>query len=155
MRLFERIFLLLILVFAIGVFANPLKVVMAKGQLVASSDECKLETKPGESIPSSFPVGKCLKTETQKTYTPASDAENNPGQKGLTAIFVKVVNLLTGIIGSISLIVFIIGALLTIVSEGKEDRLEKGKNAMFYAIIGLIVALMSFIIVSFVQSILY
>lgn len=149
MRTFAHVFLLIILVAALGGFFGT-NVVFAK-------EHCKLQAEDGESIPSTFPVGDCLTTEGQKSFVPTLSADKGElsGEKGIGGILVKAINLLTKIIASIALVVFIIGALLTVTSEGKEDRLEKGKTAMLYAIIGLLVAFFSFIIVTFVQSVLF
>lgn len=150
MRTFARVFLLFSLVAAFsGIFGIDL--------VSANSHPCALKAETGEAIPSSFSVGDCLTADNQKSFVPAPDdnTEKLSGEKGIGGILVKAIDLLTKIIASIALIIFIIGALLTVTSEGKEDRLEKGKTAMLYAIIGLIVAFFSFIIVTFVQSVLF
>jgi len=112
-----------------------------------------------KSIPDSFSVGDCLTVDGQKgsLFVPKKDAnEQKAGQPGLVQnVIIRAIKIFLELIASIALIVFIIGALMTIVSEGKSDRLEKGKNAMVYAVIGLIIAFMSFIIVTFVQSIFF
>lgn len=149
MRTFARVFLLFSLVAALGGILGT--------NVVFAIEPCKLKTEGGETIPSTFPVGDCLTAEGQTSFVPtlSEDKGELSGEKGIGGILVKAINLLTKIIASIALIVFIIGALLTVTSEGKEDRLEKGKTAMFYAIIGLLVAFFSFIIVTFVQSVLF
>lgn len=114
-------------------------------------------------IDEKFEVDNFLKLDDQSSYVPSSkkDASNEgeiaakPAPKGIIAFALNAIDLFIKIIGSIALIIFIAGALLTITSEGKEDKLEKGKSAMIYSLIGLIVALFSFIIVSFVQSIFF
>lgn len=106
-------------------------------------DESK-KTPP--SIPDTFPVTQYLTIEGQSNKVAAG---------GIMKFIVDVIDLLVKIIGSLALIVFIVGALLTIVSEGKEDRLEKGKTAMLYAIYGIVISLMAFVIVAFVQSIFF
>lgn len=126
----------------------------------ASSHPCELKAEKGDAIPSTFPVGDCLTAKDQKSFVPTKKDEDKAkgglsAEKGIGGILIKAIDLLTKIIASIALIIFIIGALLTVTSEGKEDRLEKGKTAMLYAIIGLIVAFFSFIIVTFVQSVLF
>lgn len=73
----------------------------------------------------------------------------------VAAFIVTVIDFLVAVIGSVSLLVFIVGALLTIVSEGQEDRLAKGKQAMIYSLIGLALALAAYLIATFVQSIFY
>lgn len=126
--------------------------------LVFANNHCKLESTPGEAIPSTFPVGDCLTAEGQSSLVPTGDAAGTTtisGSSGIGGILVKAIDLLVKFIASLALIVFIVGALLTVTSEGKEDRLEKGKTAMLYAIVGLLVAGFSFIIVTFVQSVLF
>ena len=108
-----------------------------------------------QSIPSTFDTRQ-LKLYNQKSYVPDGNTANpDPSTTGIIGFLIKVVSLFVKIIASLSLLIFIIGALMAISSEGKEDRLEKGKNAMLYAVIGLVIALFSFIIVAFVQSILF
>ena len=114
---------------------------------------CVLEAQPGETIPGSFSVNKCLKAPGQTSFVPD---KVKVGEHSAAVEFAsKVITIFLGVISSISLIVFILGALLTVTAEGKEDQLEKGKSAMIYAVIGLILALLSFVIVTFVQSILF
>lgn len=145
--------LVVILTTALGV-----NITHAQGN--GSEDPCKaaLESaRNGSWIQSSFPVKDCLKTEGQNVdLIPSEGAPSQPGQPtGIAGALVKIIDFLVKIIASIALIVFIIGALLTIVSEGKEDRVEKGKNAMVYSLIGLAICMFAFIIVAFVQSILF
>lgn len=166
------IVLILILSFFIGqnlVFAEtePLP-----GGPVPGGDEATAETPSSaqnsgqanrEAIPGTFNVRENLSVPGQSNRLLPQPQGNGSGQAGggeqeLTGIagfLVRAINLFVEIVASISLIVFIIGGLLTITSEGKEDRIEKGKNAMVYAIIGLAVTFFAFIIVTFVQSILF
>lgn len=106
-------------------------------------------------MPETFSVNEYLKTEEQTSMVPDSATAADPNSKGVVGFLIKAIDLFVKIIGAIALVVFILGALLTILSEGKEDRLEKGKSAMIYALIGLVITLMAFIIVSFVQSIFF
>lgn len=108
------------------------------------------------SIKDTFDVN-ILQAPGQKSYVPTTktSAADIQSHSGVVALLVNVISLFVKVISSISLIVFIIGALLVITSEGKEDVLEKGKSAMLYSVIGIIVALMSFVIVTFVRSVLY
>ena len=106
------------------------------------------------SIPDHFNVNSALKLPGQKDRIPGADGAAASG-KGIVGLFLDGMDLFIKLIGSMALIIFIIGALLTIASEGKQDMLEKGKTTMVYAVIGIIISLMSFIIVTFVQSILF
>lgn len=107
-------------------------------------------------MPDTFSVNKYLKTEEQTSMVPGTTSDaTSATSTGVVGFLIKAIDLFVKIIGAIALVVFILGALLTILSEGKEDRLEKGKSAMVYALIGLVITFMAFIIVSFVQSIFF
>ena len=117
-------------------------------------------------MPESFSVGNCLKADGQEgsKFIPKKGAVGPDGQPAdantestnqVANVLINVIDFFVKIVGSVALVVFIAGALLTIVSEGKEDRIEKGKSAMLYALIGLAIAMFSFLIVTFVQSILF
>lgn len=66
-----------------------------------------------------------------------------------------VINFITRIIGTLAMVLIILGGLMMIVSEGDENRLQKGKGILEAAIVGLIIALASYVIVRFVQSLFY
>lgn len=55
-----------------------------------------------------------------------------------------------GVIGGLSLLFVVIGSLKYVTSAGDPGGVQSAKNTIMYAIIGLIVALMSFTIVGFV-----
>lgn len=77
------------------------------------------------------------------------------GISPVAQVIVNVIDLLAKLIGSIALLIFIAGAVLTIVSEGQEDRMQKGKQAMIYSLIGIVIALSAYVIATFVQSFFY
>lgn len=77
------------------------------------------------------------------------------GISPVAQVIVNVIDLLAKLIGSIALLIFITGAVLTIVSEGQEDRMQKGKQAMVYSLIGIVIALSAYVIATFVQSFFY
>ena len=81
--------------------------------------------------------------------------QTEEGISPVAAFIVDVADFLAKLVGTVALLAFILGALLTITSEGREDQVQKGKDAMIYALIGLVIAFASFIIVTFVQSIFY
>lgn len=53
-----------------------------------------------------------------------------------------------GIIGFLAVIGFVVSGILYLTAAGDEDQIGKAKNAMMYSIIGVIVALMGFVILS-------
>lgn len=112
------------------------------------------------AIPENFNVNDYLqikdkdKNPQQNTYVPAG---NTPAgaSTGIIGFLTRVIDLFIRLIATVSFLVFIGGAIYMLVSQGKSDQLEKGKSAMLYAILGLIISLMAFVIVTFVQSVLF
>ncbi|PJC36647.1 hypothetical protein CO046_04495 [Candidatus Peregrinibacteria bacterium CG_4_9_14_0_2_um_filter_53_11] len=143
--------------------------VLAPGQNVrAAETPCDATSKNGTAIPDTFSVGDCLTIDEQRgsTFVPAKElapGEPGPAQAGasgsatnpIVLVLIRIIDMFVKWVGSIALIIFMIGALLTITSEGREDRLEKGKSAMLFALIGVAIAMASFLFVTFVQSLFF
>lgn len=55
-------------------------------------------------------------------------------------------------LGIISVIVIIVGGVFYLTSQGEPDKIKRAKNAILYALIGLIVSLLAFAIVNFVLT---
>ena len=71
---------------------------------------------------------------------------------GNTGIFTRIVSVMLFTVGILSVIMLIFGGLRYIISNGDSKKVEAAKNTILYAIIGLIVAIMSYAIVNFVVS---
>lgn len=56
------------------------------------------------------------------------------------------------LVGVLSVIMLIFGGLRYIISRGESKAVESAKNTILYAIVGLIVAIMSYAIVNFVVT---
>lgn len=61
-----------------------------------------------------------------------------------------IVNVLLYILGAVSVVVIIMAGIFYTVSSGDSAQVTKAKNTLLYAIVGLVVALMSYAIVNFV-----
>jgi integral membrane sensor domain MASE1 len=80
----------------------------------------------------------------------------NPSEIGNVGVYiVRVVNFLALTIGSFAFLAIVIGGILLLTAAGQEQQIQKGKDIIKFAVIGLIVALMAYFIVAFVQSIFY
>jgi hypothetical protein len=77
----------------------------------------------------------------------ASQKENLFGQKG---IFTIAANTLIFLVGAISVIYLIIGGLRYVVSGGDSKAVTAAKDTILYAIVGVVVAVISFALVQFV-----
>lgn len=69
------------------------------------------------------------------------------GQDGLIA---KIVNVLLFVIGIISVIMIIVGGIRYATSNGDANSVTAAKNTILYAIVGLVVAIFAYAIVTFV-----
>jgi hypothetical protein len=66
----------------------------------------------------------------------------------LPALFKTIINYALGIAFFVAVIYLIYGGFLYITSAGNEESAEKGKNAIVYSLIGIVVIVLSFVIVS-------
>jgi len=65
----------------------------------------------------------------------------------LSAIAAKVLTFLLSILGTIALIMLIVGSMMYLTSAGDEDRIDTGKKIFKYSLIGVIIAMASLVIV--------
>lgn len=61
-----------------------------------------------------------------------------------------IINVLLGFLGIISVLFIIIGGYRMVISNGSEDGFKKGRQTVLYAVIGLLVAIFAFAIISIV-----
>jgi hypothetical protein len=64
----------------------------------------------------------------------------------------RVVTLLLQIIGSLSVIMIIVGGLLMVLSAGNPARFKQGREAILYAVVGLTISLTAYAIIGFVTG---
>jgi heme A synthase len=62
----------------------------------------------------------------------------------------NVISILLYVAGTIAVIMIIVGAIRYITSDGDSSKAAQAKNTIMYAVVGLVVAVMSFGIVTFV-----
>ncbi len=99
------------------------------------------------------------------TSNPNCDPSSNPAQAGVdcakasgtpTSLFAPggtfqvISNTLIFLVGAISVIMLIIGGLRYVLSSGEASAVKGAKDTILYAIIGIIVAILAYAIVSFV-----
>ena len=71
---------------------------------------------------------------------------------GDTGVFKQITNTILYGVGVVAVIVLIIGGIRYLISGGDAKKVTDAKNTILYAIIGLVIALLSFAIVNFVIS---
>ncbi|MFA6136187.1 MAG: pilin [Candidatus Paceibacterota bacterium] len=81
---------------------------------------------------------------------------NNPGApttvSGAVAIFTKIVQWVYTILFIVAVLFILIAAFYFITSSGDDTKVKKAKSMLLYAVIGIVVALLSWGIVKFVEG---
>ncbi|MBQ1344578.1 hypothetical protein IIY59_02530 [Candidatus Saccharibacteria bacterium] len=72
------------------------------------------------------------------------------GVKGSDTLVKDVITTLVWIVGIASVIVIIYGGILFTTSAGDSGKVKKGKDAILYGIVGLLIAILAYVIVGFV-----
>lgn len=72
----------------------------------------------------------------------------------ITNIVGQTMNWLLAILGIFGIIGFVISGILYLTAAGNDDQISTAKNAMKYSIIGIIVALLGFVIIQAVNTLL-
>lgn len=72
------------------------------------------------------------------------------GPSDLGSLITKITNILMTTVGIVAVIMIIIGGLMYIFSGGNPESTKRAKDTVLYAVIGIIVAILSYAIVNFV-----
>lgn len=73
----------------------------------------------------------------------------------IASVLVRGADFMVKVAGVIGVLVFVIGALLMITAQGREDQIQMGKDTLFYAIIGLVIVFFSYLISVTVQAVFF
>lgn len=71
------------------------------------------------------------------------------------AIILRVINILTLLVGTFAFVTIMYGGFLLVTANGEESKIERGKGILIQAIMGLFLAFLAYFIVAFVQSFFY
>jgi len=132
--------------------------------------QCKF-VQPIEASSASASAAPCITVcegksqEYCRTVTPAADETKGGTCGGRTVCLTNPLNTASiptlignilkaaiGIVGSLALLIFVYGGFLWLTSAGEAGKVEKGKEAMKWSIVGLAVVFSSYALVSFVLS---
>lgn len=67
-------------------------------------------------------------------------------------IAANIINTLLFIVGALAVIFIIVGGIQYVISSGDPKRIDTAKNTITYAVVGLVVSILAFAIVSFVKG---
>lgn len=102
-------------------------------------------------------AGECPEGSYNETFT-TSLAECNipsdaPGmEKPLIERVIDIINAIVGVVSVLAVVVIVIGAIFFVTSTGEAAKTTRARNTILYGVIGLVISLLAFAIVSFVSS---
>jgi hypothetical protein len=76
------------------------------------------------------------------------------GSDGVNILIARIIKYTLGIVGTLTLVIFIYGGLLWMTSAGDQNKVKKGGKAMAFAFIGLFITLTSYLLVDFILKLL-
>jgi len=76
-------------------------------------------------------------------------------ETGEKSFLQKLIKTAMQIIGTLGIIMLMIGGIFMITAGGKDNQLQKGKNIFIFTIMGLAIAFLSYIIVNFIISFVF
>lgn len=79
---------------------------------------------------------------------------SNPTDYDLTDVVQKIVNAIIVVLGTLAVVIIIIGGISYMTSNGDAGKLMKAKNTILYACVGLVICVLAFAIVNFTIGIL-
>ena len=93
-------------------------------------------------------------TGTKKSSAPVT-LDNPLGGKepaDINKLIGNIINAILGVVGSLSLLMFIYGGLVWMTAAGSKEKIQKGKDILVWSTVGLVVIFMSYAIVKFVLT---
>ena len=88
----------------------------------------------------------------QQVQQGINDAGGTTNTTSANTLIKNIVNTMLFLVGVLSVIMIIYGGIQYVISVGDSGKVAKAKNTIIYAIVGLIVAILSYAIVNFVIS---
>ena len=84
--------------------------------------------------------------------TGAENCDDDGGDSSFAGLSKKIINIFSIVVGSVSVIMIIIGGFRYIISGGDSTGVSGAKNTILYAIVGLVIVLFAQVIVRFVLT---
>ncbi len=91
----------------------------------------------------------------ESTSQDIKELAGNNERSTVAEVLLRVINILTLLIGTFAFVVLVAAGILMITSQGDQTKIDRYKNMISQAIIGLIFGFASYTIVTFVQSFFY
>ncbi len=102
------------------------------------------------SLMSFLPVAGAASSLLNATDNPDAVSTATGGASSLRQLVLTMVNYFLGFLGLVAVLMVIYGGVTYVTAAGKDDAVEKGKKIIMYALVGLIIVLLSFVVVNFI-----
>ncbi|HEX3081687.1 MAG TPA: hypothetical protein VHQ86_00365 [Candidatus Saccharimonadia bacterium] len=79
---------------------------------------------------------------------------SNCGSGDFAGLLKSAANVLTFLVGSVSVLMIIYGGFRYVISRGDSSQIKVAKDTILYAVVGVIVAIVAFAIVNFVATVI-
>jgi len=100
-----------------------------------------------------FDVSDYLNVDGQEQAYFSTDPKIHEHKVPIVSFILTLINFALRVMGSIAIIILIVGGFMLMIARGNQQKLDEAKEIFEYALIGLVVAFLAYIIVIFVQSI--
>ena len=80
----------------------------------------------------------------------SNDVCNKKGDTNINSLVLSVINLLLYIVAVVAVVMIIVGVMKYLTSSGDSGKVTSAKNTVVYAVVGLLVAIFSWVIVNFI-----
>ncbi len=97
-----------------------------------------------------FPVQEILKLSDDDQQAAYFDDDNE--HSPIAEFILQVINYFVAIMGSFAIILLIAAGFMMMFAQGNQQKLDEAKDIFKYAIIGLLVTFLAYVIVIFIQS---
>jgi hypothetical protein len=88
----------------------------------------------------------------QAGITPTTRPTNLPTDVQFGSLLTKIINWFLGIVGLIAVLMLVIGGFRYLTSAGNDEAVGKAKTTILYAIIGIVIVILSYAIVSTITT---
>jgi hypothetical protein len=82
------------------------------------------------------------------TDNPSKISEATGAQGSFRQLALNFLNFFLGFLGFLAVVMIIYGGILYVTAAGKQETIDKGKKIIMYAIVGIVIILLSFAIVN-------
>ena len=89
---------------------------------------------------------------TAPSYAECNLAKPEDDDKSLWEVVNNILNVILAVLGVATVCVIIYGGINLLISQGDPSKIKRGKDAILYGLIGLLIALLAFAIVNFVLT---